>query len=138
MTNLTEKIANDIKIAMKEGNSAKRDLLKVVKGEIQRAEQTSTGKVIVEDSQVISIIKKMITNALEFKNNSDAEILNEYMPSQMSTEEMTNLAKLYIEINNLDHPSKMGLVMGYFKTNHPGLYDAKELSQITRKLLTNG
>jgi uncharacterized protein YqeY len=125
------RVKKDMMTAMKEKNVVARDILRVLKGEIERNEQSKDGKVDLSDSEVIKIIKKLIENSTP----EEAEVLETYVPKQMTTDEVSEQAASYITREGIDSPREMGKVMGYFKQNFEGLYDGRELSGIVKTLL---
>lgn len=126
---MVEKIKRDMISAMKSGDIISRDVLRVLRGEIQRG-------FITEDADVIKIVKKMIQNIKENGGNIDEiGVLENYLPKQMSKDEMIGYARTFIITNELKTPKEMGKVMGYFKNNFDGIYDGKELSGIVKNLL---
>jgi len=53
---LKEKIIADIKSAMKNKETQKLGVLRVLKGEIERNEQTSKGKVELADVDIVALV----------------------------------------------------------------------------------
>lgn len=130
---MKNRIKQDMVTAMKVKNIAARDILRVLKGEIERNEQSSKGKVDLSDGEIISIIRKLVENSQDV---NEIEVLEGYLPVQLDTKEVTAYAKAFISANDLTTPRDMGRVMGFFKQNHAGTYDGKELSGIVKELLT--
>jgi uncharacterized protein YqeY len=128
---MKNRIKTDMVTAMKEKNIVARGILRVLKGEIERNEQSKDGKVELSDAEVVKIVKKLIENSPE----DEAKILEVYLPQQMTTEQMTDVAGAYIATNGLNSPRDMGRLMGYFKQNFGGTYDGGELSKIVKQLL---
>lgn len=107
-------IMADIKEAMKEKNITKRDVLKQVQAKAQ-AEAKET-KQDISDEIVISAINKELKqlnqtkDAVASKPDSDLykttvekiDILNSYLPKQMSEDEITQIVKNMV----LEHPSE--------------------------------
>jgi uncharacterized protein YqeY len=126
---LVEQIKKDMVQAMKDKDTVKRDVLRVLKGELQR-------DFITEDEGAMKKIKKMVTNLKENHGDQfEIDILEAYLPEQLSTEELTAKAEEFIKENSLSGGKAMGQVMGHFSKNYTGLYDGKELSTIVRSLL---
>jgi uncharacterized protein YqeY len=121
-------ISEAIKVAMKAKETGKLSILRVVKGEIERAEQSPNGKIELADSDVIKIIKKMVDNIKETTNNvAELEVLEVYVPKQLSETEIKNILSL-LSVKNV------GEIMKYFKTNYDGLYDRKVVSSLAKEL----
>lgn len=122
-------ISEDLKTAMKEKNAIKLSLLRVLKAEIQRSEQTTNGKVELSDGDVVKIVKKLADGIKETtKNQDELNILEGYLPKQLSEDNMR-------EIVSLLSVKDMGAIMKHFKLNYDGQYDGKILSNIVKESL---
>jgi len=130
MNTIQKQISEDLKSAMLSKQEDVKSLLRVVIGEFNRE-----GKE-VPDERAVAIIKKMITNATELGNSREIEILNKYVPSQLSETEIINICNEYIIGVNLLNKTTMGDLMSYLKENYSGRYDGKLASQIIKKLLS--
>ena len=125
--NLINSISEDLKTAMKEKNTVKLGILRVLKAEIQRSEQGANGKVELTDGDVIKLVKKLVEGIKETTNNQDElSILETYLPKQLSEAEMR-------EIISLLSVKDMGAIMKHFKANYDGQYDGKTLSTIAKE-----
>lgn len=144
---LKEKICADFISAFKAKETLKKDTLGVLKTRITEAEKLY--KVTeLEDKDVLDVIQSMIkrheqTIALykgasirldSIEDNMEIEIeqkniLMQYMPSQLSEEEITAILGAILKENPNTPQNKLrGLVMTHFKNNYNGRYDAKVLS----------
>jgi uncharacterized protein YqeY len=133
---LKKKINEDYMIAFKEKNTQTKNLLSVVKGEIQTQEK-NTGVEDLSDEAVIKIINKIakslreqliidnpvITQAVR----EELAIIEVYLPKQMSNEEITTKVSELIA----DGAINMGEIMKAFS----GLQaDKKTVSQVYQEL----
>jgi len=134
---MKNRIIQDMVSAMKVKNVIARDILRVLKGEIERNEQRNKVKVILSDSDVVTLVKKLI-EGIELSGNDNGEIaiLEVYVPKQMSEGDMIIEATVFIDNNGLDSLKGLGKIMGHFKQNFKGTYDGKKLSEIVKGLLT--
>lgn len=133
MSTLKLQIEADIKTAMKEKDAIARDILRVVKGEIERSEDASKK---LDNGAIVKLLKKQIENITETKSdNGEIAILEKYIPSQMTTDEITAVVKERIIADSLTGPKDMGKVMQYFKANYDGTYDGKVLSEVVKSVL---
>ncbi len=147
--NLTEKINEDIKNAMKNKEQFKLGTIRGIKSAIQLA--TIEKKHDLSDEDVIDIISKQIKmrkdSIAEFQkagredlvkqHEEEINILNEYMPTQLSTEEVE---KIIEEAFNKIKPTSMKDMGTIMKTINPqvrGKYDMKEISNIIKNKLNN-
>ena len=96
--NLKERVNADYLKAFREKNTVVKNLLSVVKGEIQTVEK-NTGSTSLSDEEVIKILNKTAKSLKETNNagseqaKTELEIVETYLPKQMSKEEITNKVK---------------------------------------------
>lgn len=129
---LKQVISEDLKTAMKEKNTTKLIILRVLKGEIERQEQGPNGKVELADGSIIALIKKLVEGIKETTNDqTEIAVLGVYLPRQLSNEELRSTV-LFLKENGM---KTVGEFMKHFKTTHDGLYDGKTLSTIIKEVL---
>ena len=145
---MIKQIRTDIKTAMMEKDTIKRDVLKMV---LNKANAIAKDKKIDEPSNemVLDAIKKeskQLQDTIDIlvknkKEDSDLykesvtkmDILKSYLPKQLSEEELTKEIKDFIEKNNID-TSNRGLVMKSVMPEFKSKADGKLVySNITRK-----
>lgn len=134
---MKERLTNDLKTAMKEQNKELLSVLRMVKGAIQMEEIKVKHE--LSDDEVIAIIGKQIKtrkesivefekggrNDLIEKTNEEINMLNVYMPKQLSEEEIkaeidkvfeelkpasNEMGKIMQALSNLKGKTDMGLV----------------------------
>lgn len=129
---LIEKIGEDFIFAYKAKDMEKKNFLGVIKTEVTKETKTP------EDSYVVGKLKSMIKNAESTNSLTDYElnIINDYLPTQMSEESLRDAISLLIEDYSLSTVKEMGKVMAYLKNNFDGQYDGKLASTITKELLS--
>lgn len=127
---MIEQIKKDMVNAMKEKDVVTRDILRVLTGELQRG-------FLTEDADVIRTVKKMIENIKQNGgNDAEVEVLEKYLPQQMTESQMRYLVKEVINNEDIDSISGMGLIMAHFKNKHAGTYDGRILSTIVKDELS--
>jgi uncharacterized protein YqeY len=140
---LKQKINADYMSAFKAKNTVAKNLLSVIKGEIQTIEK-NTGVENLPDSEVIKIITKTAKSLKEINTSypsaQSAEelfIVESYLPTQMSESEIRTAVKDIIPSlgENLTH-KEMGKVMGVFNSKYAGLADGKLVSKIVKEFLS--
>lgn len=119
---MKERLTNDLKAAMKEQNKELLSVLRMVKGAIQMEEIKVKHE--LSDDEVIAIIGKQIKtrkesivefekggrNDLIEKTNEEINMLNVYMPKQLSEEEIkTEIDKVFEELKPASN--EMGKIM---------------------------
>ena len=125
---LIETISADFMTAYKAKEMEKKDFLGVLKTEVTKESKTP------EDSTVIAKIKSMIKSA-EATNSlsqTELEILNTYLPKQLTNEELTEIVADYISENE---NANMGQIMGFLKGSYNGQYDGRLASTVVKELL---
>jgi uncharacterized protein YqeY len=136
--NLQAQISADLVAAMKTKDTLTLNVLRVLKGEIQRGEQSSNGKIELSDADIIKLVKKSIDGINETGGDqAEVAVLEKYMPKQMTKFEIELAVTSLILGNKYNSPKDMGKIMGHFNQNYSGQYDGKLLSEIVKNLLTN-
>jgi uncharacterized protein YqeY len=143
MTQLIEKIKSDQLTARKERNGVASALLTTLIGDAVAIGKNDGGRPVT-DSEVVALIKKYISNMhatithLGDSNpeavkivNEEIEILSQYLPQQLSEEEMNTAITGII----FDVGQNMGKIMGALKSRYDGQYDGKMASSIVKGLL---
>lgn len=133
---LKNNITNSIKVAMRDKDVETLSILRVLKGEIERNEQTSKGKVELSDADIVAIAKKLLQSSKDTgASATEISVLESFIPKQMTESELTELTNDYIRSNNLSIKD-MGVIMNHFKNTYSGQYDGKVLSGIVKNILT--
>lgn len=146
---MKERILNDLKDAMKTQNKERLNVIRMVKGAISLEEINN--KKELNDDEVISIISKQIKTRKEsikefekgnrqdliVQTNKEIDILNEYMPEQLSEEEVLKIIDtIFAEIKPTGMPD-MGKLMGKANQLLKGRADMSFVSQIIKERLNN-
>lgn len=144
---MRERILSDLTRAMKEQNKEVLSVLRMVKGAMQLEEINVKHE--LKDDEVIAILAKQIKtrkeSIVEFEKgnrqdlidntNREIEILNIYMPEQMSIEEVTKVIdEAFAKINPVG-PSDMGKIMGMVTPILKGKADMSEVSKMIKERL---
>jgi len=149
MENLKTEVLEDLKTAMKEKNTSKLEAVRAVKGAIDKFEKENPGQDINYAKALKPLVKMRMDSIEQFKKAGNEElakkeevelsIINEYLgkvqPTQMSKDDMESTVKKFVADNAIGKDG-MGKVMAYFKANHDGQYDGKELSSIVKTILS--
>lgn len=132
---LKEIIDNQIKKAMLDKDTRTRDVLRVIKAEISREE---AGIKTYGDDDVIKLIQKAIKN-LEIIGNEDSKeeisILQQYIPKQMSEQEIEEAIKLLVIETGASGIKDIGKLMGAFNLQYKGKANSKLVSEIVKRIL---
>ena len=117
-------------------------LLGTLIGDLQNEAKIVDGEKVVDDSAVLKKIKKYVKTAkanLELQPdneqfNFEIYILEQFLPVQMTEEEITQMADYFIDNFEFGEVS-IGYVMKTFKEQYDGLYDPAFLNRyVTERL----
>lgn len=145
---LKTQIMDDIKTAMKAKDKDKVGTIRMLTAAIKQVEVDERRE--LADADVLSIVSKMIKQrkdaAEQFKQAdrqdladkelAEIEILKQYLPAQLSTEEVDAVVKQVIADTGASGMQDMGQVMGAVKAKVAGQADMGEVSQIVKANLT--
>ncbi|MFA5696085.1 MAG: GatB/YqeY domain-containing protein [Bacilli bacterium] len=144
-----EKINQAIIEAMKNKNKDIVDVLRMLKGAIQLEEINK--KIKLTDDDIALIVSKQIKmrkeSISEFekgnrqdlisKTQSEIEILNDYLPTQLTEQEVNDILDSAIKKLEVDNPSQMGLVMREVSPLLKGKTEMSQLSVIIKEKLSS-
>lgn len=123
-----------IKDAMRQKDTLTRDTLRVLRGEIERNENTEKGgKVALTDMEIKMIAKKMYDNVKALEPDSpELPIIEQFIPKKLTDNELETELNKVLETNKIDSPKGVGIIMKYFKENFEGRYDGKVLTDMIK------
>lgn len=144
---LSEKINNDLKEAMKNKDSFRLGVIRMVKGAMQLAKPNPREE--LTDDDIISVISKQIKmrkdaikdfelagrNDLVEQNNKEIEILNTYMPKQLTSEELNVIIdKVFDEVKPTS-TKDIGMIMKSISPLVKGKADMSLVNNLIRERL---
>ena len=141
-------IKTQVTISMKDGDKFRTTVLRMILAEIQKIEIEE--KSDLNELQITSILEKMIKQRndaitqfeqakrqeLADKEKQEIEIIKEFLPEQMSDEEVSELVSKIISEVGAQDMKDMGMVMGSLKPLIAGKADAGFVSQLVKKALS--
>lgn len=142
---MRNQILEDLKNAMKAQDKKKLSVIRMVKAAIQMEELNAKRE--LTDDEVIGIIGKQIKtrkeSIVEFEKGNrtdlieqtteEIDILNAYMPTPLTEEELTNIIDSVFEEVKPETVSDMGKVMGKLTPLMKGKADMSFVSKIVRE-----
>ena len=145
---MRERIIKDIMEAMKAKDKEKLSVLRLVKGAMQLEEINK--KKELDDNEIIAVLAKQIKTRKEsieeFKKGNrqdlvdqtekEITILNEYMPEQLSEEEVIKVIEEAINEVNPESPSDMGKIMKIITPKLTGKADMSFVSKKVKELIS--
>ena len=144
------KIQDDLKAAMRSKNQAALRALRAAKSAILLAKTEKGGSSEVSDNDGIKIIQKLVKQRnesisiyekqnrpeLATSEKEEVEVLEAYLPKQLTTEELEELVKSIIIKTGAASKADMGKVMGMATKEVAGRADGKTISGVVGKLLS--
>ena len=151
---LRNKIDEDYKQAIKNKDKHTTETLRLIRSAIKDkdiASRTSENKEGINDSEIlsllISLIKQRNDSIEQFQKakrddliqneQSEIEIIKEYLPQQKSQEETEKIIAEIIKSNNLESIKDMGKLMSIIKNDYAGEVDMGLVSKIAKSILVN-
>lgn len=147
---LQEKVMTAIKEAMKEKNQEALAALRAIKSEILLAQTASGSKEDLSSEEEIRILSKLVKQRKDSaaifsqQNRADladpelaqAEIISQFLPAQLSEEEIEKVVLDVIAKTGADGMKDMGKVMGIVSKQLAGQADGKTISTIVKSKLS--
>jgi uncharacterized protein YqeY len=144
---LNEKIAEDLKEAIKARNALRMSCLRMLKASVKNR-QVEKGRELEDDeiqSVISSLIRKSKEAAKEFrggdredlavKEDQETKILYEYLPQQLTSEEIEKVLREIISELSAKSPKDLGKVMKTAMNRMAGQAEGKTVNEIARKLI---
>ena len=136
---LLDKIAVDLKKAMLEKDEVTRDTLRMIKSELLTLESPDELAVL---SRAVKSRRDSIKSYLDGdrqdladKERAEIEVIERYLPKQLSEDEAREAIAAIIEELGLTSKKELGQVMKEIKARYPGQVDGKMASSIAAQLL---
>lgn len=144
---LKDKISDDLKQALKEGDDVRKRTLRLLLAAVHNAEIEKGGP--LDDSGALAVIAKQAKqrreSAEEFRKGgrqdlvereeAEAAVLQAYLPSAMSREEIAAAARKVIAEVGAQGPRDVGKVMPVLVKQLAGRAEGSEISAVVRELL---
>lgn len=146
---LIERLNEDMKIAMKAQDKETLNVIRMVKSAVQMAKIEL--KHDLSDEEVVDVISKQIKmrrdSIVEFgkasredlvsQYNREIDILNKYMPEQLSVLEVNKIIDEAFDLVKPTSPKQMGLIMKEVNPKVRGKFDMGEVSKLIKDKLSN-
>ena len=148
---LKKQIDDKLNQALKAKDKNTYPTLRLIVSAIKDAEIAgrSKGQKEIKDSDIISLLKKMIKqrnescevyqkagrNELLENEKKEIEVINVFLPKQLSEEETKKICKETIELLGASSIKDMGKIMGSLKQNHANSIDFSKANLIVKDFL---
>ena len=144
---LKQKLQEDLKSSMKNKDNTKKSVVTLIRASIKQFEVDN--RVELDDSQVIDIIAKLLKQTKdslnEFKKagredlatqaEAEIEVLKEYLPQQLSEEELNEIVIATISEVWATSMKDMKQIMSSIMPKVKGRADGKLINELVRKNL---
>lgn len=144
---LKQKLVEDLKQALRGGDKVRRSVIRLVMAAIKNAEIAR--QITLEDADILGVIAKEARqrresieafrqgNRQDLVTQEEAElvILQQYLPQQMSREEIIAEARRVIEEVGARGPGDKGKVMPKLIAKLKGKADGREINAVVTELL---
>ena len=146
---IEEKINESIKDSMKEKNRLRLDSLRAIKSAILIEKTKSGSKDQIEESVVLKILQKMVKQRndsakiyldqnrkeLAEVEVSQANIISEFLPTQLSESELSEIIDNVIEEVGAESMKDMGKVISKVNERVSGQAEGRVIAEIVKKKL---
>ena len=144
---IKERLEEDIKQTMRDRNQPRLEALRFLKNAVLMLEKDK--QIILDDTGVSEVIAKQVKDRREsiimfekggrkdlvVKESVELAVLEEYLPPQMSVEELSNVIRNVIEELGALTLQDKGKVMGKLMPQVRGLADGSEVNDLVEKML---
>ena len=147
--NLFDQVSEDIKKAMLARNKVRLEALRGAKKEFLEAKTAKGANGELSDEVATKILVKMVkqrkesakiytdNNRQELADNelAEASVLEEYLPKQLTAEELEKEIAAIISETGASSPKEMGKVMGVASKRLTGRAEGRAISEMVKNLL---
>ena len=147
---MKEKLMEDLKMAMKNKDIVKKNTIQMIRAAILQTEKDKQTE--LDDNAILEIISKQVkqkNDALEQFERADRQdlveqtkleinILKEYLPKQLSREEVEQIVVDLSRTLGISDMKGMGTLIKSAKAKIGAGSDGKTISEVVKKVLNNG
>ena len=144
---LKEKLLEDLKVSMREKNVVRKNTVQMIRAAILQIEKDTGNE--VDDEKIIDIIakemKKKKDAMVDFEKaerqdlieqtNEEMKVLEEYLPKQLSKEEIKEIVSKIISDIGATSMKDMGIIMKEAKSEIGAGADGKTINEVVKELL---
>jgi uncharacterized protein YqeY len=144
---LKQKLQEDLKSSMKNKDTVRKSVVTLIRASIKQSEVDN--RVELEDEDIIDIISKQLKQRkdvlVQFKDakredlvseaEAEIEVLKEYLPQQLSEEELNEIVKSTISELGATSMKDMGKIMSAMKPKVKGRADGKLINELVKNNL---
>ena len=145
---IKDKLKDDLKAAMLEKDTVRKNVVQLIKAGVLQVEKDK--KITLDDEGVLDVIAKQLKQRRDSlpdyeKSGRDdliaqlkreMELLMEYLPQQLTRDELVEIVKDAIAETGASEIKDMGKIMAAVMPKTKGRADGKEINAIARDLLS--
>ena len=145
---IKDKLKDDLKAAMLEKDTIRKNVVQLIKAGVLQVEKDK--KITLDDEGVLDVIAKQLKQRRDSlpdyeKSGRDdliaqlkreMELLMEYLPQQLTRDELVEIVKDAIAETGASEIKDMGKIMAAVVPKTKGRADGKEINAIARELLS--
>ena len=144
---LKERLESDLKTAMRSGDTLRRSVIRLLRSELHNQEIASQSE--LDDEGVVRVLSRQAQQRrdsieayrsgnrqdLVDRETDELRVILEYLPAQMTRDEIEGLVRQVIADTGAESARDMGKVMGALMPQVAGKAEGREVSSIVRDLL---
>ena len=144
---LRDRLEEDIRNSMRQRNAPRVDALRFLKFAVQAVEKER--RETLDDQSMVEVVSKQVNDRRESvkafrdggrteladKEAADLAVLEEYLPPQLSEDEIVALIRETVEAVGATGPRDRGKVMGRLMPQVRGKADGTEVNRLTGEIL---
>ncbi len=148
MSELQQRINDDVKTAMRSKDKDRLGVLRLITAAFKQKEVDE--RIELDDTMVLAIMNKMTKQIrdsidqfekagrddLAAKEAFELEIIQEYLPAQLTEDEISQIIAESIEASGAESAKDMGKVMGLLKPRLQGRADMGKVSGLVKQQLS--
>jgi hypothetical protein len=144
---ISERLSDDFKEALKKGDKRKVSILRVIRAAIKNKEIEKGDS--LKDEEIFVVLRSFVKRAKESieqfskgeredlvkKEEEELEIIQSYLPKELTEDEIRRLVKDTIDEVGAKGPKDIGKVMKTIMSKVKGQVDGKFVNELVRKAL---
>ena len=145
---LKERLADDLKAAMKDKNVVRKNAVQMIRAGVLQIEKDK--KITLDDEGVLDVIAKQLKQRrdslpdyeksgredLIAELKAEMDVLMEYLPAQLSKEELSEIVKQAVITTGASSMKDMGKVMAEATAQTVGRADGRMINEVAKALLS--
>jgi len=144
---LKEKLLEDLKVSMRDKNVIRKNTVQMIRAAILQIEKDTGNE--VDDAKIVDIIAKEMKKKKDAmadfekaerqdlidQTNEEMKVLEDYLPKQLSKDEIKEIVSKVIEETGATSMKDMGIVMKEAKAKIGAGADGKTINEVVKELL---